>query len=128
MTARAAVLEPPPQPSVRMRTVSGFTEASVPDAARLLEADPSIVVLDVRTKVEHAAGRIAEGLNLDFFADDFGAQLAGLDRSGAYLLYCRSGGRSALALELMRELGFRSVVHMPEGFDGWVGARRPVQV
>lgn len=122
MTTNVDVLD---APQVRLRSVDGFPEADVRAASRLLETDPSIVVLDVRTAVEHADGRIAGSVNVDFFADDFAERIAEFDRSAAYLIYCRSGGRSALALELMRELGFRRVVHMPEGFDGWVSARQP---
>ena len=57
--------------------------------------------------------------------DDFEQQLARLDRQASYLVYCRSGGRSAFTMEIMNELGFVDFVHMPEGIEGWIEAGLP---
>lgn len=72
----------------------------------------SAVLIDVRTPEEYAAGHLDGALNYDFEAGVFGAALADLDPSASYALYCRSGRRSALALELMKENGFTNVVDL----------------
>ena len=46
---------------------------------------------------------------LDFYRDDFADRLAELDRDARYLLYCRSGNRSAETRSLMEDLGFADV-------------------
>jgi rhodanese-related sulfurtransferase len=125
LDAPTALLEPETLGTTR-RQSSGFADADAALAARLLKADPSIIALDVRTPVEYETGRIADGVNIDFFDDDFEAEIARLDRSQRYLVYCRSGGRSAKTLEVMDQLGFRFVIHMPQGFDGWASAGQPV--
>lgn len=121
--ASTAILEPQAAPP---RRSPSFADADAARAAHLLKADRGLVALDVRTPAEYEAGRIADGVNIDFFADDFEAAIARLDRSRRYLVYCRSGGRSTLTIEVMAQLGFRFVVHMPQGFDGWAGSGHPV--
>ncbi|RMF09546.1 MAG: rhodanese-like domain-containing protein, partial [Alphaproteobacteria bacterium] len=94
--------------------------------AHLIGTIPGLVVLDVRTPVEHADGRIRLSRNMDFFADDFEQQISALDRQASYLIYCRSGGRSRFTLDLLEELGFSNAVHMPAGMEGWCAAGLPV--
>jgi phage shock protein E len=61
--------------------------------------------VDVRTPDEYASGHVPGALNLDVQAPDFRTRAAQLDRSKRYLVYCRSGNRSAQAVAAMRELG-----------------------
>ncbi|MEZ5954731.1 MAG: rhodanese-like domain-containing protein [Hyphomonas sp.] len=102
-------------------------DIDVVTAAQLLATMPELKVLDVRTPVEHGEGRIRGDLNLDFYADEFADQLAGLDREAYYLIYCRCGGRSGMTISFMRDLGFRHLIHMPAGIEGWVAAGLPIQ-
>lgn len=96
-------------------------------AVRMIESLPDLVILDVRMPVEHAEHRIQDSINLDFYADDFEHQLAQFDRQASYLVYCRSGGRSAFTLDIMQDLGFIDFAHMPVGIEGWIQAGFPVQ-
>lgn len=104
----------------------GIRTVDVHTARSLLETEPDLVLLDVRMPVELAEGRLGDGVNLDFFADDFETALTGLDRTAHYLLHCRTGGRSQFALDLMIRLGFKNIAHMPAGYDGWVREGLPV--
>lgn len=79
------------------------------------DADPvaaaeSRVLIDVRTPEEVAAGALEGALHLDVQDPDFDARVAELPRDEAYLVYCRSGNRSAQAIERMRALGFDDLV------------------
>jgi rhodanese-related sulfurtransferase len=42
------------------------------------------------------------------------------------ILYCASGGRSALAARTLGELGYRDVAHLDGGFTAWQQAGQPV--
>jgi rhodanese-related sulfurtransferase len=42
------------------------------------------------------------------------------------ILYCASGGRSALAARTLGELGYRDVAHLDSGFTAWQQAGQPV--
>ena len=80
------------------------------DAAKAVGMLDSRVVIDVRTPAEYAAGHIAGAQNIDVEAADFAAKISTLDKEAPYLLYCRSGRRSAIAAEEMAKAGFTDVV------------------
>jgi rhodanese-related sulfurtransferase len=42
------------------------------------------------------------------------------------LLYCASGGRSALAGAVLRQLGYRSVAHLDGGLKAWTDSGRAI--
>jgi phage shock protein E len=83
---------------------------------------PDLVVLDVRTPEEFAGGHLADAVNLDYYAPGFAGALGVLDREVPYVLYCRSGSRSAEVREMMRDLGFAEVYEIGGGFAAWVEA------
>lgn len=81
------------------------------------------VVLDVRTTEEYASGHIPHAQNMDVQQENFTNQVQSLDKSKTYLLYCRSGKRSAKALNIMKENGFDKVYHLQGGITEWKGAK-----
>lgn len=66
-------------------------------------------VIDVRTPEEFAEGHLEGAVNIDFNASTFSDEIAKLDKNGTYTVYCRSGNRSAQAVEQMKASGFSSV-------------------
>jgi len=80
------------------------------DAAKAVGMLDSRVVVDVRTPTEYAAGHIAGAQNIDVEASDFASRISSLDKKGAYLVYCRSGRRSAIAVDQMAAAGFTDIV------------------
>src|ERR1041384_1776217 len=95
---------------------------SIADADKLLKENKAVVVLDVRTADEYKAGHIPGAKNVDFYQPDFKAKLAGLDRDQTYLVHCKSGGRSAKTEALMKDLKFKSILHLNDGFSKWEAA------
>jgi phage shock protein E len=92
---------------------SGGEEAatSVPvlspeETVELVERDPEVVLLDVRTAEEVAEGALAGATVIDFQGHDFDWRVGALNPDLTYAVYCRSGNRSAQAAELMRAMGF----------------------
>jgi phage shock protein E len=93
-------------------------------ATRLLAERDDLTIIDVRTPEEHAAGHV-DGTELyDIQSPDFEARLADLDPEGAYLVYCRSGNRSAVAVATMADLGFVEV-YDAGGYDDLAAAGAP---
>jgi rhodanese-related sulfurtransferase len=78
-----------------------------------------LVILDVRTPQEYSSGHLNNSINRDFKSPSFPGQIAKLDRYNAYLLYCRTGRRSAQAVMLMRSLGFRELYNLTNGLEQW---------
>jgi len=96
------------------------------EAAKLLGENKKIVVLDVRTPEEFAAGHIAGATNINFNGPKFKEQVAALDKSKPYLVHCAAGGRSAKAREILKELQFQSIYHLDGGLKAWEKAGKPV--
>lgn len=76
-------------------------------------------VLDVRTPMEYVMGHIPGSKNLDISGPEFAAAIDRLDRDQPYALYCRSGSRSASAIQMMEQMGFSDVGHLETGLLDW---------
>ncbi len=78
-------------------------------------SDPTIdptgaTVIDVRTPAEFAEGHLDGAVNVDVQDQAlFTAALTDLDPDAAYVIYCRSGNRSAAATAQMIDAGFTDV-------------------
>ncbi len=82
------------------------------------ELPEDVVILDVRTDPEVANGTIEGAIQIDFRADNFREEVAKLDTSKTYVVYCQRGGRSAAASEIMsEELGFDNVNNLLGGYS-----------
>jgi len=106
-----------------------FTDIETSDALKMLQPgkrSADLIILDVRTPEEYAGGYIAGAVNLDFKSPDFAAKLDALDKTKTYLVYCRSGGRSAKAMGIMKEKGFNRVYNLRGGIMEWKTQNQPL--
>ncbi len=108
-------------------------ETLLADAAVRLAGDPDVVFVDVRDPAEcQKAGTIAGAIAaprgmLEFLADPAGERHLPVFSSGKRLvLFCATGGRSALAAKTLQDMGFPRVAHVAGGFPAWVAAGGPV--
>lgn len=94
-------------------------------AAELIQKGVSGVpptVIDVRTPQEFASGHLARAVNLDSTAPDLDAQLTRLPKDAPYIVYCRTGHRSATVTGRMHALGFKHVYDLQGGLQAWTAA------
>ncbi|MFH1647176.1 MAG: rhodanese-like domain-containing protein [Chloroflexota bacterium] len=84
------------------------------------------VILDVRTPAEYSGGHLENAVNVDSSAADFRDRINGFDKNQTYLVYCRTGARSAAARDAMMGLGFKNVYNMTGGIMDWQAADYPV--
>jgi rhodanese-related sulfurtransferase len=89
------------------------------------EAD---LVLDVREPDEYAAGHLPGAVSVPRGLLEFklSATPAMTPRDLKVVVYCKSGGRAALAAASMKDMGYLQVVSLVGGFDGWQSAGYPV--
>ncbi len=100
---------------------SSFKNARISELSKMKEEKKAIVI-DVRTPAEWQQGVISGAdLFIDYNSPAFKQQLANLDKSKTYIVYCRSGGRSAGASQLMIDSGFKNVINMQGGITSWGG-------
>ncbi|MDD5271702.1 MAG: rhodanese-like domain-containing protein [Methylovulum sp.] len=97
-----------------------ITEVTVATAKQLLN-EGNLVLVDTREESEYAAGHIDNAVLLPRGVLEFkiGAVPELADKAKAVLIYCRTGGRSALAAHSMQELGYKNVLSMAGGFEAW---------
>ena len=108
--------------------VEGYPSLSPAEALETITkraADPNFVLLDVRTREEFDAERIAGAVVVDYRSPSFRDEMAKLDRGKSYLVYCRTGNRTNGAVKVMRELGFPNVIVFPGGITKWKEAGFP---
>lgn len=78
-------------------------------------------ILDVRTAGEVSTGRIPGAQHLDIMRPDFAQKVAQLDKSKTWLVYCRSGARSASACKVMADAGFEKLYNLRGGISAYSG-------
>ena len=83
------------------------------------EGNAGFVILDVRTAGEFAEGHIENALNIDYRSETFQEELNQLDKNKTYLVYCRSGGRSRGAVDIMEGQEFSEAYNMLGGIVQW---------
>ncbi|MCH9699631.1 MAG: MBL fold metallo-hydrolase [Gammaproteobacteria bacterium] len=99
---------------------SDVHEIDVNSARQKLAAD-NVVVLDVREPDEFNAGALPNAINVPRGLLEFkiGSIKPLADKNTTVLLYCRTGGRSALATRTMQQLGYQNALSMAGGYDAW---------
>lgn len=105
---------------------AAVTQVEPAEAVDLIESTRDLVVLDVRTPEEVAAGAIPGAINIDLSSPDFSERVAELDPDLPYLVYCRSANRSAEAVAVMADLGFTQLHEMAGGIVSWANAGGPL--
>ena len=92
-----------------------------------------VVLVDIREPEELAATGVIPGAiaaprgMLEFYADaSTPYHRPEFDTDKRVILYCASGGRSALAASALKQLGFDRVAHLDGGIKAWQAAGLPV--
>ncbi|MFC1695804.1 rhodanese-like domain-containing protein [Pseudomonadota bacterium] len=85
-----------------------------------LSNDEDFVLLDVRTEYEYQAGHIQGAQWFPRGKLEYYVQELIKDPDSRVVLYCRTGGRSALATLTMLDMGYTNVVDLNGGFKEWV--------
>jgi rhodanese-related sulfurtransferase len=88
----------------------GEETANSPQAAELVSA--GTVIIDVRTPEEFAAGHLDGAVLIDIKHPSFDAEITKLDATASYIVYCRSGNRSAQAVDRMRAIGIENITDL----------------
>ena len=106
---------------------------SVDDALALVD-DPNAVIIDVRDGGERQPTSAIKGSIhasrgfLEFKADPESPMYdSAIDANKKLVLYCASGGRSALAAKTLIDMGFSNVCHIAGGFAAWKDAGGPIE-
>jgi len=95
-------------------------------------AQGGVTLVDVREPSEQQSGIIAGAVcaprgMLEFYADPTSPyHRPEFDPQRRVIVHCASGGRSALAADTLRQLGYAQVAHLDGGIKAWVAAGKPI--
>ena len=117
----------PVKPAVPEKPAPAAPKKVTADEAEKMIKEKKVIVLDVRTPQEFAAGHIAGSTNLNIRSPDFEKRIQELDKNQAYLVHCARGVRSAAACEKMKGLQFKALYDFSGGFEAWTKAGKKVE-
>jgi len=89
-------------------------------------SEAGVVVLDVRTGGEFMTGHIANAINIDVEGMTFDGDIKSLDKEATYAVYCHSGRRSVIAVNKLKDAGFKKLFNLTNGIQDWQGAGLPL--
>ncbi len=114
----------------------GYEEAVQDARGRVREVQPAdavamrdrddVVFLDVREPQEWNLFHLPDALHLPLGQVEQRVREA-VPSDRTVVVYCARGNRSAIAADMMQELGFTDVVSLAEGIRGWVDAGGDVE-
>ena len=107
---------------------SSSTSATNLDASGFAEqvTKTDVITLDVRTPGEFMEGHIAGAINIDVEGSSFDSEIANLDKSKSYAVYCRSGRRSLVAVDKLSAAGFEKLSNLNTGINDWIANGLPL--
>ncbi|MEL6817862.1 MAG: rhodanese-like domain-containing protein [Pseudomonadota bacterium] len=101
-------------------------EVTAQQAYQLIQDNPDIIVLDIRTGREFRSGHISGAININYFDQNFRDRIAQLDGSKIYIMHCAAGGRSDASIRILRNAGLTNVYHMGGGTSEWKSQGLPL--
>jgi rhodanese-related sulfurtransferase len=111
-----------------------ITECSVTDVNSCIASET--LLIDVREPAEYHKGKIPGAVHLprgllEFeihkLVEHYRADENQPDAERAIVVYCGTGGRSALAAQTLEAMGYRNVRSMAGGIVAWNAAHLPVE-
>jgi rhodanese-related sulfurtransferase len=85
-------------------------------------SDENKILLDVRTDEEVADGIIPGAQQLDIYQpQEFMDAVQKMDKDKNYYIYCRSGGRSGQACQILEQSGIQNTYNLTGGYSNWDG-------
>lgn len=91
-----------------------YNNIDIKKALDLISKSTNLVLLDVRTPEEYMSGSAPNSINIDLLNTDFKSKIDILDKNKQYIVYCRSGNRSAIASSIMSTNGFSNIYNLSD--------------
>ena len=92
----------------------GFADLPMDDLIEYIN-EKNAILIDVRTPKETKQGMIGKPLEIEL-GPGMQQKMNKLDKSKTYIVYCRSGKRSAIASNMMVKMGFENVHNLTGGY------------
>ena len=96
-------------------------DISIEESKKLINEGEVTLILDVRNEDEFAEGHLKNSIQIP--VDELKESLGDIEKfkDELVLVYCKTGNRSANAMDILKENGFTNLVHMKDGISKWDG-------
>jgi rhodanese-related sulfurtransferase len=102
-------------------------EVTVADTRDRLATNSGVRLIDVREDDEWRAGHAAGAQHLGKGIIERDIEATAPDKSTELILYCGGGYRSALAADVLQEMGYTNVWSLAGGWKAWQDSGAPVE-
>jgi phage shock protein E len=103
--------------------MNSYKNLDADNFSAVVQGNSDAILIDVRTPMEFKNGHVPGAINVDMLGGELGAKIKTMDKTKSYYLYCRSGGRSAVAASEMVKNGFEKVFNLSHG----IGSLRNIE-
>jgi len=117
---------PPVVMEMVKKAKASMKTASADEVKAVVEKKSKVILMDVRTSGEWAAGHLPGAIHVDRGLIEFTVWKAIPDQNAQIIVYCKTGGRATLATKTMLDLGFKNARVAGISYDAWVKAGNPV--
>jgi rhodanese-related sulfurtransferase len=94
-------------------------EINPTDLKNMQQTKENFTLIDVREPDEVAEGAIAGSKPLPRGQLEYKIDSITADKNQPIVCYCGGGGRSALAAQSLKRMGFKNVMSLAGGYKGW---------
>ena len=99
-------------------------EIDAAELKRMQQSGDDFKLIDVREPDEVAQGAIAGAVALPRGQLEHKIDTITTDKNAKIVCYCGGGGRSALAAQNLKRMGFKNVMSLAGGYKGWRAGQR----
>jgi adenylyltransferase/sulfurtransferase len=108
----------PQAAAAEQEAANSIPEISVTELKRKLDNGEQVNVLDVRENHEYEVANLGQDVNL-IPLGELPDHLDELDKSENFAVHCKTGARSAKAVQILQDAGFENVYNVKGGITAW---------
>lgn len=102
-------------------------EVTVDETQQRMQSDKGVRLIDVREDNEWEAGHATGSSHLGKGIIERDIEATVPDKATEVILYCGGGYRSALAADVLQQMGYTNVFSMAGGWKAWKDSGAPVE-
>lgn len=94
-------------------------EVTQEELRQWIDQGKEMILIDVREANDHAHSRIENSTNIPRGVLELEVEETVPDRDRTIVTYCGGGGRSAMAADVLQQMGYRHVYSLQGGYKQW---------
>lgn len=105
--------------------VVGYMDVTAPEAKKLIDENPDLIIIDVSPKYEE--GHLPGAINYYIGDGTLENAVPTLDKEAMYLVYCHVDSASIPGAQRLIDEGIKNVYRLQGNYAAWVNAGYPIE-